>query len=200
MQIPLNLPGDCAINPYFSDAGQMSGVRQECPVTGSARWAVSPLDFCVHLMLPESDYLRGVLKGALRASAAHGRPPARPATTRPAVRALPPAAHPSQTGGELRKRAPTPDPVRNHSEGLIGAVPYWDLDHSVRSVVNTRRSSTRRRPGWYGLATDGCGGVPDASRRHHRTNTDPVAHPDVRLVPTVADTADGWGVGGPCLL
>jgi hypothetical protein len=34
---------------------RISGVRQECPVTrtrATRRWAVSPLDFCVHL-LPE---------------------------------------------------------------------------------------------------------------------------------------------------
>jgi hypothetical protein len=29
-------------------------------VSRPARWALSPLDFCVHL-LPEDDYLRGVL-------------------------------------------------------------------------------------------------------------------------------------------
>ncbi len=34
-----------------------SGVRQECPVTrATRRWAVDPLDFCVHL-LPEGSHL-----------------------------------------------------------------------------------------------------------------------------------------------
>jgi hypothetical protein len=36
-----------------------SSRRQECPVTRSPRrWAVSPLDFCVHL-LPEGGHLPG---------------------------------------------------------------------------------------------------------------------------------------------
>lgn len=38
-----------------------SGMRQQCPVTRAVRrWAVSPLDCCVHL-LPEEDHLPGGL-------------------------------------------------------------------------------------------------------------------------------------------
>jgi hypothetical protein len=43
-------------------------------VTGSARWAVSPRDFCVHLLLLEGGHLPGVLKarcGHLLPAAVH---------------------------------------------------------------------------------------------------------------------------------
>jgi hypothetical protein len=61
----------------------MSGVRQGCPVTGSARWAVSPRDFCVHLLSPEGGHLPGLLKarcGHLLPTAVnqHDQPPPGP--------------------------------------------------------------------------------------------------------------------------
>jgi hypothetical protein len=40
----------------------MSGVCQGCRVTGSARRAVSPRDFCVHLLSSEGGHLPGPLK------------------------------------------------------------------------------------------------------------------------------------------
>jgi hypothetical protein len=49
----------------------MSGVCQGCRVTGSARWAVSPRDFCVHLLLRRGRPPPRTAQGTLRASAAH---------------------------------------------------------------------------------------------------------------------------------
>jgi hypothetical protein len=77
------------------------------------RWAVSPLDFCVHL-LPEDGHLPGGLTARCgRASAAHRGPPARPATTGRAVRGLP-ADLSCGTAGGLTDASitATPDPGR----------------------------------------------------------------------------------------
>jgi len=74
---------------------------------------------------------------------------------------------------------------------VIGAVPYWDLDNSARSVSNHPQIIDEATPWWYGLATDGSvvsqlptgDATAQTLTRLHTTG--------VRLIPTVANTTNG---------
>lgn len=113
-------------------------------MTSGARWAVSVLDSCVHLVSPRSQLSSGGrVDGALWAAAAPGGSPVQPAATRAAVRGLqsdlPRGIRAISRGADRSPALPPEIPGRPP----VGASPYSPPPVADRSQIVRSRSCTR---------------------------------------------------------
>ncbi|MGH3771970.1 MAG: glycosyl hydrolase family 18 protein [Pseudonocardiaceae bacterium] len=74
---------------------------------------------------------------------------------------------------------------------VIGAVPFWDLPHSLPAVINHRHVIDEVTPWWYSLGNDGSviSEVPGGAAAEQGV-LNRLAATGVGLVPSIADTTD----------